>query len=209
MLDGRLEFSFKVQGIAKISFGDGVVGSGSDRMCPERFAILPVGCLSVRLQSQGGEDDHGKTSDQYVPVSPSPGQISRGPSQEKIEADLGKISVAVGVSLVAHLKDANHRPEHDEIPEPTDEYVWPLASQKKRDGCKSSEENHRQDASRDRDVIRIKWIENHQISGPKHLAQINHAGNGGIAQTQRNRNIRQGPNPLGLGKKRDDTRCRG
>src|SRR5437762_13912145 len=100
MLDGLLEFSFKVQGIAKISFGDGVVGSGSDRMCPERFAILPVGCLSVRLQSQGGEDDHGKTGEQYAAASPSRSQISRGPSQYQVEADAGQISVAVGVGRV-------------------------------------------------------------------------------------------------------------
>src|SRR5438874_8297610 len=102
MRDGGLEFSLKVQGIAEVSFGDGVVGGRCNRMRPEGFAILPIGRLSVRLQSQGGEDDHGKTGEQYVAVPPSRNQISRGPSQEKIEADLGKISVAVGVSLVTH-----------------------------------------------------------------------------------------------------------
>src|SRR5262245_19861492 len=103
-----------------------VVRCDGKGMCPKRFAVPPVGRLNHCCPGECN-DYYSRRSDS----KPCSGlvdccQVSNEPNCKHKQSDMRKVSVAIGMALLAHLNEADNWDQHIGIPEPPSEQVRSL-----------------------------------------------------------------------------------
>src|SRR5882724_2123936 len=184
MEKGFVDLTVLVESLAEILLRDGVIGGDRERVRPELLAVPPKRSLRARHpgeRNQGGESEPRENNPKRAR---STSQLRDSPSNHENDTDLRKISVTVRVRLVADLHDSNHRPEHDQEPQPSRDRITAPSDEKddERDCC--------QDRSGDSDAgqmnpRRVPRIKDGQIYGPESLAQIIDISDEGVTQAQK------------------------
>src|SRR5204863_3253249 len=137
MGDGFKGAPLFVKGFTEVLFGNSIVGSESERVCPKRLAILPVSGLAARGYHRRSDETGREWPEQESPALPPRRQVRHPPGQQNAEPNLGNISVPICMRLIADLEDADHWDQHDEVPKPTRDQVSTTTQKNYRhgDGC--------------------------------------------------------------------------
>src|SRR5207248_10434571 len=101
--NGFVQFSLLKKNDTEVVFGNIVVRGHGKGMGEERFAIVPIRCLTPRRPTQNANYDDRTDTQDFVLATPARSQISYGPGQDNIKTNLGQISVAIGAPLPSHL----------------------------------------------------------------------------------------------------------
>ena len=102
----------------EIIMRDRVIGGNRERVCPKRLTVFPITSLSPCAPTQQRDQGARGEAENFAMPPPGSRQICRRPGERDKQTDMGKVGIAVCMSLYSHLNHADHWDEHYQIPEP-------------------------------------------------------------------------------------------